>query len=121
MIIPSPVDTQEPRQHQQRRRTRAPQAEQDWVEQAELHIEKWAAAHPPSSAPLHRPGARARAWANGRGDTYWRIIMGSGLGLMGLGLLVGHGLYDVGEAILFGGGGAFGMILFALETGGVPV
>lgn len=40
---------------------------------------------------------------------------------MGLGLLWGHGLYDVGEALLFGGGGAFGMILFALETGGVPV
>lgn len=97
------------------------QTEADWVARSEEHIEAWAKRHPRTDAPMHRPSARAQAWARGPGTRYWVAMCAFGLVLMGAGYLYGKGVYDVGEAILLGGGGLFARILMALETGGTIV
>ncbi|HLT37251.1 MAG TPA: hypothetical protein VK034_13250 [Enhygromyxa sp.] len=116
-------ETQTPRRTRQQSTTRRTDTEVgDARTQAALdHIEHWRARNARRNRPYVPWHVGPQRWAQHRGYGILMVLVGVGSLLMLAGWLFGHGLYDVGEALALGGGGLFGQILFALETGGVPV
>lgn len=93
----------------------------DWAAQAELHLERWASAHPPTKGPMIRPFARVQARVRRAGSRVMFTSLGVGLVLMGVGLLFGGGYYDIGEAVFWLGGGLVAKLMVAVETGGTAI
>lgn len=86
----------------------------DEIAEAEAYNLAWDRNNPPD--PDWKPLAeRQRSWAKRIG---WPLFYG--ICAVGLLLMIVPKFYEMGEAILLGGGGMWGQVLLGMETGGVP-